>query len=133
MSVAPASIEVRGLKLAYGSFTVQQDLNFSIQRGDVFIIMGPSGCGKSSLLKAMVGLLRPVAGGVCYAGEPYWAGGEPERRALSQRIGVLFQSGRIVELDDAGRERRVAAAAIAPGSAGPGSRRSARGNSRWWA
>lgn len=86
-------IEVQGLTLAYGSFTVQQDLNFTIRRGDVFIIMGPSGCGKSSLLKAMVGLLRPTSGDVYYTGEAYWAGGELERQALSQRIGVLFQSG----------------------------------------
>lgn len=93
MSGSESHIEVQGLTLAYGSFVVQQNLNFSIRRGDVFIIMGPSGCGKSSLLKAMVGLLRPTSGDVCYSGEAYWAGGELERQALSQRMGVLFQSG----------------------------------------
>lgn len=93
MNGSPAHIEVRDLALAYGDFTVQRDLNFSIQRGDVFIIMGPSGCGKSSLLKAMVGLLRPATGDVHYGGIPYWGGGEKERQALSQRMGVLFQSG----------------------------------------
>ena len=93
MSGSASHIEVRDLTLSYGSFTVQQDLNFTIRRGDVFIVMGPSGCGKSSLLKAMVGLLRPAAGDVYYAGEAYWAGGKLERQALSQRIGVLFQSG----------------------------------------
>ncbi len=93
MSGDEAHVEVRGLGLAYGEFIVQQDLNFSIQRGEVFIIMGPSGCGKSSLLKAMTGLLRPAAGDVHYGGEPYWAGGDDQQQALSQRIGVLFQSG----------------------------------------
>ena len=93
MSGDEAHVEVRGLGLAYGEFIVQQDLNFSIQRGEVFIVMGPSGCGKSSLLKAMTGLLRPAAGDVYYGGEPYWAGGAPQQEALSQRVGVLFQSG----------------------------------------
>lgn len=86
-------IEVRGLTLAYGDFVVQRDLEFSIDRGDVFIIMGPSGCGKSTLLKAMIGLLRPAHGDVWYAGEPFWSGDEDSRRQLSQRMGVLFQSG----------------------------------------
>lgn len=93
MSGGEAHVEVRGLTLAYGKFIVQQDLNFSIQRGEIFVVMGPSGCGKSSLLKAMIGLLRPAAGDVHYSGEPYWAGGARQQQALSQRIGVLFQSG----------------------------------------
>lgn len=93
MSGGEAHIEVRGLTLAYGAFTVQRELDFVIRRGDVFIIMGPSGCGKSSLLKSMIGLLPPAAGDVFYGSAPYWAGGERQRQAVSQRIGVLFQSG----------------------------------------
>lgn len=93
MNGSPAHIEVRDLTLAYGDFIVQRDLNFSVRRGDVFIIMGPSGCGKSSLLKAMIGLLRPATGDVHYGGMAYWGGGEQEQQALSQRMGVLFQSG----------------------------------------
>ncbi len=46
-----AVIVVRGLKMAYGSFVLMRDLNFTINRGDIFIIMGGSGCGKSTLLK----------------------------------------------------------------------------------
>ena len=55
-------IQVQDLTMAYGSFVVQQDLTFSIQRGDIFIIMGDSGCGKSTLLRHMVGLMRPAKG-----------------------------------------------------------------------
>ena len=53
-------IEVRGLCVAYDSFVIMRDLNFTIGRGDVFIIMGASGCGKSTLLKVLVGLERVV-------------------------------------------------------------------------
>jgi len=86
-------IEVRDLTIAYGDFVVQRDLEFSINRGEVFIIMGPSGCGKSSLLKAMIGLLEPASGDVWYGGQPFWSCDEDSRRKLAQRMGVLFQSG----------------------------------------
>ena len=46
-------IIVDDLTMAYGSFVVMKDLNFTIDRGDVFIIMGGSGCGKSTLLRAI--------------------------------------------------------------------------------
>ena len=86
-------IEVRGIAIGYGDLVVQRDLNFSVARGDVFVIMGGSGCGKSSLLKAMTGLLAPLAGEVFYDGQPYWNAGEEDRQALKHRFGVLFQSG----------------------------------------
>ena len=41
-------ITVRDLTMAYGSFVLMRDLNFTVQRGDVFVIMGGSGCGKRS-------------------------------------------------------------------------------------
>jgi phospholipid/cholesterol/gamma-HCH transport system ATP-binding protein len=37
--------------MAYGSFVVQRDLTFTVNREDVFIIMGGSGCGKSTLMR----------------------------------------------------------------------------------
>ena len=42
-------IKVQDLTMAFGSFVVQRDLTFTINRGDIFIIMGGSGCGKSTL------------------------------------------------------------------------------------
>ena len=47
-------IEVRDLDMGYGSFVLMRNLNFTINKGDVFIIMGGSGCGKSTLLKDLV-------------------------------------------------------------------------------
>ena len=46
-----AHITVRDLTMAFGSFVLMHDLNFTVQRADVFIIMGGSGCGKSTLLR----------------------------------------------------------------------------------
>ena len=53
---ADAQITVRDLTMAYGDFVIQRDLNFTVRRGDIFIIMGGSGCGKSTLLRHLVGL-----------------------------------------------------------------------------
>ena len=61
-------IVVKDLTMAYGSFVLQRDLNFTINRGDVFIIMGGSGCGKSTLLRHLVGLKAPAQGQVLYEG-----------------------------------------------------------------
>ena len=57
MNTSTPIIEARDLTVGYGSYVVQKDLNFTINRQDVFIIMGPSGCGKSTLLRVLVGLL----------------------------------------------------------------------------
>jgi phospholipid/cholesterol/gamma-HCH transport system ATP-binding protein len=57
-------ITVQDLTMAYGDFVLMRDLNFTINRGDVFIVMGGSGCGKSTLMKIMVGLKSPATGKV---------------------------------------------------------------------
>ena len=49
-------ISVKDLDMGYGSFVLMRDLNFTVNRGDIFIIMGGSGCGKSTLLKSSSGL-----------------------------------------------------------------------------
>jgi phospholipid/cholesterol/gamma-HCH transport system ATP-binding protein len=61
-----AHITVKDLTMAYGSFVLMRDLNFSINHGDIFIIMGGSGCGKSTLLRHLVGLKSPAKGDIVY-------------------------------------------------------------------
>ena len=86
-------LAVRYLTVAFGSRVIQRDLSFSVRQGSIFAIMGGSGCGKSTVLRAMVGLLRPSLGTVAVDGEDYWAATEARRAAISRRFGVLFQSG----------------------------------------
>ena len=93
LAMERSHIEVRNLTMAYGSFVIQRDLSFTINRGDVFIIMGGSGCGKSTLLRHMVGLKEPAKGQVLYDGVSFWEA-EPEvRKRLMRRFGILYQSG----------------------------------------
>jgi phospholipid/cholesterol/gamma-HCH transport system ATP-binding protein len=86
-------IEVQNLTMAYGARVIQRDLTFTVERGDVFIIMGGSGCGKSTLLRHLIGLMQPAKGRVLYGGEDFWAAGQERRRQIMRRFGVLYQSG----------------------------------------
>lgn len=86
-------LTVRQLTMAYGDFIIQRDLDFTVERGDVFIIMGGSGCGKSTLLKHLIGLKPPARGQVLYEGLDFWSASAIERRGILRQLGVLFQSG----------------------------------------
>src|SRR5499426_4312931 len=93
MTTAEAPIVVHDLTMAYGSFVIQRDLTFTVQRGDIFIIMGGSGCGKSTLLRHLIGLMAPAKGDVFIDGENYWTAPQEAQERLKRRFGVLFQSG----------------------------------------
>jgi phospholipid/cholesterol/gamma-HCH transport system ATP-binding protein len=88
-----AHITIRDLTMAYGSFVIQRDINFTVRRGDIFVIMGDSGCGKSTLLRHLIGLKHPATGDILYGGTSFWGAEPAERERLKHRFGVLFQSG----------------------------------------
>jgi phospholipid/cholesterol/gamma-HCH transport system ATP-binding protein len=93
--VAPC-LTIKDLTLAYGDFVIQQNLNFTINQGDIFIIMGSSGCGKSTLLMHMIGLMKPTQGEVFFGEDSLWQAEPEARQKLLQRTGVLFQSGALL-------------------------------------
>lgn len=84
---------VRNLTMAYGDRIILKDLNFTIARGEIFIVMGGSGCGKSTLLRHLIGLLRPAEGQVLYGGVDFWGTDVQTRMQILRRIGILYQSG----------------------------------------
>ena len=86
-------ITVNDLTMAYGSFVVQRDLTFTVNREDIFIIMGGSGCGKSTLMRHMVGLKAPAKGKVFYDAVSFWDTEPEQRNQIMQNIGILYQSG----------------------------------------
>jgi phospholipid/cholesterol/gamma-HCH transport system ATP-binding protein len=88
-----AHIMVSHLTMAYGSFVLMRDLDFTINHGDVFIIMGGSGCGKSTLLRHLIGLNEPARGDIYYGDENFTKANAAKRRQMVRRMGVLFQSG----------------------------------------
>jgi phospholipid/cholesterol/gamma-HCH transport system ATP-binding protein len=86
-------IEVRNLDLSYDDFVVMRNLSFSVQKGDIFVVMGGSGCGKSTLLKALIGLKEPVAGDILYDGEDFWKQDDIGQQKIMRSFGVLYQGG----------------------------------------
>jgi len=86
-------LALRDVTLAFGPKVIQQKLSFDVNRGSIFAVMGGSGCGKSTVLKSMIGLLRPREGQFFIEGEDYWADTEQRRIEIGRsRFGVLFQN-----------------------------------------
>lgn len=92
-SATEPHIIVRNLTMAYGSFVLMRDLNFTVRRGDIFIIMGGSGCGKSTLLRHLIGLKEPASGEILYGNINFTKAGPSEQERLLRRFGVLYQGG----------------------------------------
>ena len=90
---AKAYITVRDLTMAYGSFVIMRDMTFTINQGDVFIIMGGSGSGKSTLLRHLIGLNHPAGGAISYGNQDFTRADAVQRAQILRGTGVLFQSG----------------------------------------
>jgi len=93
MTENEAHITVRDVTMAFGSFVLMHDLDFTVRRNDIFIIMGGSGCGKSTLLRHMVGLNEPAHGEVFYDGVSFTRADPAERKRMLRRVGILYQGG----------------------------------------
>ncbi|TJZ54524.1 amino acid ABC transporter ATP-binding protein [Streptomyces piniterrae] len=86
-----ALIEMRGVNKHYGQLHVLQDIDLTVGRGEVVVIIGPSGGGKSTLCRAINRLEDIESGSITLAGKPL----PEEGRALAQMradVGMVFQS-----------------------------------------
>lgn len=88
-----APIIVKNLTIAYDDFVLMENVNFTVNEGDIFIIMGGSGCGKSSLLKILTGLKIPKIGNVYINGFDLYKSRPKTKEKLHKETGVLYQSG----------------------------------------
>jgi phospholipid/cholesterol/gamma-HCH transport system ATP-binding protein len=82
-------VSIEHLTKDFGSLKVLKDVTFSVEPGEIFVLMGPSGSGKSVLLKHIVGLEMPTSGRVLVDGLDATAGATRER----VRMALVFQSG----------------------------------------
>jgi phospholipid/cholesterol/gamma-HCH transport system ATP-binding protein len=86
-------IEFKGVYNQFDGMQIHQDVNFAIERGEIFGILGASGSGKTTLLRNMLMLLPPTRGEVRVLGENVYDCSSQEEAYLRSRFGVLFQSG----------------------------------------
>lgn len=89
-------IEVGDLVVDYGGQAVLHRIGFSVKAGEIVVVMGRSGCGKTTLLKTLIGLLRPREGNVDVLGRSLIAMDEDELEVFRERIGMLFQFGALI-------------------------------------
>jgi phospholipid/cholesterol/gamma-HCH transport system ATP-binding protein len=88
-------IEVRSLTGGYDRETVIENLDMEVIRGEVLVIVGRSGCGKSTIMRYLVGLMKPYSGCIYFDGSDIWSSPDV-LLAARRRCGVLFQSGALL-------------------------------------
>ncbi|MCR9191764.1 MAG: ATP-binding cassette domain-containing protein [Gammaproteobacteria bacterium] len=84
-------IKVSGLKNRLGGQWVHTDVNFTVEKGEIFAIIGGSGSGKTTLLRSLLMLLKPTAGEIRIFGKDVLNLDEHEANAVRRRWGMLFQ------------------------------------------
>lgn len=87
------AIEVRGLRNQFGEHVVHEDLDLTVERGEVLGVVGGSGTGKSVLLNTIIGLRAANAGSVKVFGQDIRYASRRKWQAIEREWGVLFQQG----------------------------------------
>jgi phospholipid/cholesterol/gamma-HCH transport system ATP-binding protein len=94
--MAEALIEVKNLMKSFDGRVVLDGINLTVDRGSVFAIMGGSGCGKTTLLRHLIGVIRPDSGQICIGGEDITKFDETRMDGYRRRFGMLFQMGALL-------------------------------------
>lgn len=90
-------LEVKDLKKSFGSVTAVNDVNFTIERGEIMGLIGQNGSGKTTTFRMILRLLNPDEGTVSWMGKPFsneffdHLGYLPEERGLNQKMSIEHQ------------------------------------------
>lgn len=94
--ITPA-IEFRDVYLSFDEKTILKGLSFKVMRGETKIILGGSGGGKSTIIKLVLGLLKPDAGRILVDGEDITDYNEVQMMTVRKKIGMVFQEGALFD------------------------------------
>ncbi len=87
--MAEPVLDTLGLTMRFGGVTAVDNVDFSLQPGELRCLIGPNGAGKSTFFKCLTGLLRPTEGQVFLAGEEVT--GLPAHEIASRGVGIKTQ------------------------------------------
>ncbi|MCS7068207.1 MAG: ABC transporter ATP-binding protein [Meiothermus sp.] len=83
-----AFLQISSVHKRFGSYAALENVNLSVQQGEVIALIGHSGCGKSTLLSMIAGLSQPTQGEILLEGRPLKGPG-PERGVVFQNYSLL--------------------------------------------
>ena len=87
------AIEFKNVSLAFDDHIVLNDISFAVGPGEMKVVLGQSGSGKSTILKLILGLIRPDAGEILINGEEISRLNEPALNKIRRCMGIVFQEG----------------------------------------
>lgn len=91
--MADTIIQAEKLTMGFDGTSILDEVSFSVNAGEIFIILGGSGCGKSTLLRHLIGLEEPMSGRIVIDGRELTGADAAQREAILSNIGVAFQGG----------------------------------------
>lgn len=94
--IVPA-IEFRDVVLAFDERIILNKLSFKVLKGETKIILGGSGGGKSTIIKLVLGLLKPDEGRILVDGEDITDYNEVQMMSVRKKIGMVFQEGALFD------------------------------------
>jgi len=89
-------IVVEDLVAKYGDRTVLDGVSFTVRRGEIFVILGGSGSGKTTVLRNLVGLMRPASGRILINGEDFTSMSDGEQIDFRKKMGMSFQESALL-------------------------------------
>jgi len=90
-------VEFRNVDLAFDDQVILSDVSFSIGRGETRFVLGGSGTGKSTVIKLVLGLIKPDRGQVLVEGEDITEFDDVELMRIRKKIGMVFQEGALFD------------------------------------
>jgi len=82
------AIDIHTVDYSYGDHPVLQDISFSVETGDFFIVIGPNGSGKTTLMKIIANIIKPRQGRLTVFGRPVET---YSRKALARTVALVPQ------------------------------------------
>ncbi len=95
-------IEFRSVEMAFGPKVVLDHVSFQVAKGETLAVIGPSGTGKSTVLKLLIGLLKPQGGSILIQGHAVEKYTEEQWNRLRQHMGMVFQYSALFDFLDVG-------------------------------
>lgn len=94
---AVPAIEFKNVHLAFDDKVILYGVSFKVNRGETKIILGRSGSGKSTIIRLVLGLLKPDSGEILIDGEDITFLNEVQMMGVRKKLGMVFQEGALFD------------------------------------